>query len=79
MNKVRRKQLADAMELIEQVQAIITEVAEEEREAFENLPEGLQASERGEKMEETADFLEEIVEALDSCYCDTAAVVEGEV
>lgn len=33
-------------------------MAEQERESFDNLPEGLQASERGEAMEENADDLE---------------------
>ena len=36
----------------------INACAEEERDAFENLSENLQCSERGEKMEECADSLE---------------------
>lgn len=52
MNKQRRKQIAAAIELIEQAQAILEEVIAEEQEAFDNLPEGIQASERGELMEE---------------------------
>ena len=65
MNKQRRKSLKEAIELIERAKSIIELVAEEEREAFDNLSEGLQYSERGEQIEENADTLDEVFEALD--------------
>lgn len=52
MNKQRRKVLEDCHQKL-------TVAAEEERECFENMPEGLQQSERGEMMEQTADELDE--------------------
>lgn len=58
MNAARRKELSKAIDLIEQAKEIISAVAEEEREAYDNLPEGLQESEMGEKMNENADDLE---------------------
>lgn len=58
MNAARRKELRKAIDLIEQAKEIISAVAEEEREAYDNLPEGLQESEMGEKMNEIADDLE---------------------
>lgn len=58
MNAARRKELNKAIDLIEQAKEIISAVAEEEREAYDNLPEGLQESEMGEKMNEIADDLE---------------------
>lgn len=58
MNAARRKELSKAIDLIEQAKEIISAVAEEEREAYDNLPEGLQESEMGEKMNEIADDLE---------------------
>ena len=58
MNAARRKELSKAIDLIEQAKEIISAVAEEEREAYDNLPEGLQESEMGEKMNEIADELE---------------------
>lgn len=52
---------ADAAKvLIEKFESVVTEVAEEEREKFDNMPEGLQASPTGEKLEENADTLENI-------------------
>ena len=58
MNAARRKELSKAIDLIEQAKEIISAVAEEEREAYDNLPEGLQESEMGEKMNEIVDDLE---------------------
>lgn len=51
MNKARRKELEKAKDLLEQAQSIIEAVQEEEQEAFDNMPEGLQSSERGEQMQ----------------------------
>lgn len=64
MNKQRRASLKEAVELLEQAKSIIECVAEEEREAFDNLPEGIQYSERGEQMEEYADTLDEFYESI---------------
>lgn len=59
MNNVRRKRLREAIELLEQAKWIIDEVKEEEQEYFDNMPEGIQTSERGEQMEEIIYNLEE--------------------
>ena len=53
MNKARRK-------ILENCHEELSIAAEEEREAFENMPEGIQESERGEIMEQNADELEEV-------------------
>ncbi len=58
MNKHRREKIKKALD-------ILCEVRDEEREAYENLPEGIQYSERGEAMEENADQLEEVTSTLD--------------
>ena len=41
------------------------EVKDEEAEAYENLPEGLQGSERGEAMQEAIDSLESAYDGLE--------------
>lgn len=64
MNKQRRASLKEAVELLERAKSIIEFVSEEEREAFDNLPEGIQYSERGEQMEEYADTLDEFYESI---------------
>ena len=70
MNAQRRKEIAKAIALIEDAIAILDSVAEEEREAYDNLPESLQYSERGERMEECAEAIEyvsgELSDQIDS-------------
>ena len=74
MNNERRKQIALAQDLLAQAAQIIYEAQTDEQDSFDNLPEGLQASERGERMEEIASSLEEaatqiddIIETLNDC------------
>lgn len=59
MNAARRKAISEAIALIDQAHDLVENVANEERESFDNLPEGLQESERGERMDEIASALEE--------------------
>lgn len=64
MNAKRRKNLAEAVELISTAMSIVESVTEDERDAFDNLPEGLQESELGETLEENYQTLEEVVDDL---------------
>lgn len=60
MNKKRMERLTKARDELEALK-------EEERAAFDNLPEGLQQSERGQRMEEIGDYLDEAIGAIDQC------------
>lgn len=66
MNKVRRSKIAEAIELIEQAKEILESVKDEEQEAFDNMPEGPQCSERGEIMDGYVGTLEEFIDNLDT-------------
>jgi poly-gamma-glutamate capsule biosynthesis protein CapA/YwtB (metallophosphatase superfamily) len=66
MNKQRRKEIAKAIELIQQAREILEGVKDEEQEAFDNLPENLQSSESGEKMEWCISGIEDFLEYLDT-------------
>ena len=66
MNAARRKRLAEAVDLIASAKEIIEEVREEEQEAFGNMPESIQGSERGEEMEGFIGKLENAADDLDS-------------
>lgn len=66
MNKARRKELSKIIELLQEAQERLEAVKEEEQEAFDNVPESLQHSERGETMEEYIYRMEEMLEALDT-------------
>ena len=58
----QRKKESDrgVMDRLNEIADEICEVAQEERDAFDNLPEAIQYSERGEAMEATADELEDV-------------------
>lgn len=61
MNNTRRSQITDIMENLSSLQTSIEELLEEEQEAFDNLPDGIQDSERGEAIQAAIDNLEEAV------------------
>ena len=69
MNKERRKQLENIAEQLESLKLELEEVKEQEEEAFENMPESLQESDRGQRMQEVIDILDNsfssIEEAID--------------
>ncbi len=65
MNKQRRKYIASALVYLEWAMDIIETAKNEEEEAFYNLPEGIQESERGEQMEEYISTLEEIFDDIE--------------
>jgi len=65
MNNDKRKRIDEATALIEEARSIvegarviIEEVTQEESEAYENMPENLQYSERGELIQEAINNLE---------------------
>lgn len=61
MNKARRTAIKKVFEQLEELMATVEVIRDEEQDAFDNLPESFQSSERGEIMEENID-------ALDSAY-----------
>lgn len=65
MNKKRKSEIEDIIGNLKNEFERLSAVAEEERDAYDNLPEGLQYSERGELMSENADNLEECSSNLD--------------
>lgn len=75
MNDTRRKELAKAIDLIDRARYIIDDVKDEEQDAFDALPEGLQQSERGEKLEKNVDSLDEISDFLDDKIYDLRDIV----
>ena len=70
MNKQRRKDIEKATALLEQAREIIDTAQEEEQESYDNLPESIQESERGNAMYDNIDTLQtasdNISDALDT-------------
>jgi hypothetical protein len=76
MNKNNRKQLAQAIQFIEDAKGIIENIKDDEQGKFDNLNEGLQASEKGQAFEENANDLEEVIGSLDEAI-DKINEVDG--
>ena len=71
MNRIRRKslrtilgQMDELSTVLETVKEALQDVLNEEQEAYDNLPEGLQESDRGQQMQEHIDALEGVVDSL---------------
>ena len=76
MNKARRKELEKALELLEQASDIIDSVKVDEEEAYENLPDGLRESERGETMQEALSSLEDALTDLENVTDDIQNAID---
>ena len=65
MNKQQRKTIDGWIESLEEIKFGIEVMQEEENDKYENLPEGIQDSERGESMYEAAENLEMAASSID--------------
>ena len=65
MNKQRRKRLEDVVSRLEERMSDLEYIKEEEQEAYDNLPESIQYTERGEAMQENVDDIDYIISDLD--------------
>lgn len=72
MNKARRAMLQKAIEAIDEARALIEECRELEQEAFDNMPESIQCSERGEQMENYIYSMDEMIDTT----CDMQESLE---
>lgn len=70
MNKQRRNAIDKLKCKLEDIFNELEAIAEEEREAFDSMPEGLQSSERGQKSDEAAGGLE-------NAACELQAVIDA--
>lgn len=66
MNNDRRKRLADLIKVVEELREALEAIKEEEQEAFDNMPEGLQHSERGEASQAAIDSMDYAGASLES-------------
>lgn len=85
MNKNRRKEIAlaisDVQALREQFEAIICvieDLRDEEQEYYDNMPEGFQNSEPGERAQQAVDNLENAASSLDQIDFDEVIDSLGE-
>ena len=72
MNAQGRKEIAKYIASLEEIKDKLDSMMDEEQDKFDNMPEGLQESERGEAMQEAikqletaCDNLDEVISALE--------------
>lgn len=65
MNKDRRSRIADILSQLETLKDQIAELQGEEQDAFDNMPEGLQQSDRGQASESAASALSDAESSID--------------
>lgn len=65
MNNSRRKRLAKAIEQLNEIYEEVSCIRDEEQEAFDNIPENLEGSDRYNSAEEALDNLEGAVDQIE--------------
>lgn len=66
MNKERRNRLHDVISLLDEAYNLLCEIQEEEQESYDNLPESLQLTERGEEMEKAVETMDDWMLDIDT-------------
>jgi hypothetical protein len=65
MNSQRRKDIAAVLNELADLRSRIETIQSDEQDAYDNLPEGIRDSERGQKAEEACSRLDDAVTAFD--------------
>lgn len=75
MNKDRRKQLEDAKDSLDEIIATLSDIRDEEQDAYDNMPESLQSSDNGSRMTYAIDAIDEAISSVEEAqqHIDTAA------
>lgn len=76
MNKFNRKQLEQAIQFVEDAKSLIENIKDDEQGKFDNMPESLQGSEKGQAFEQNANDPEEAMGSLDEAI-DKINEVDG--
>ena len=73
MNKERRGRINDLLEQVQEIQAEVERLQDEEQEYYDNMPEAIQGGERGEiasaaidNLSSAYDSLDEVIEYLEA-------------
>lgn len=64
MNNNRRKKISEVIKMIDTTKNYLETILEEEEECFDNIPENLQYSARGEDSQDAIDNMNEALEKL---------------
>lgn len=75
MNAQGRKEIAKYIATLEEIKDKLESMQEDEQDKFDNMPEGLQESERGEAMQEAIDAIETACGSLDDAIDTLQGIV----
>lgn len=67
MNAKRRKQIEKLSAKLEELMADLEAIQEEEQECFDNLPENFQYGEKGDRMQECIDTMDDVLSGIQDC------------
>lgn len=74
MNKQRRKSISDNIKLLEDIKSNLKDILSEEEMYFDNIPENLQGSLKGEESESAIEILNETVDAIEECITELNSI-----
>lgn len=67
MNKQRRQLIKNNISILENIKSNLEDILSDEECYFDNMPENLQGSLRGEESEEAIDLLNDAIDNIDEC------------
>lgn len=76
MNKIRRKELQDVIDQLEELKGSVEDLMGKEEEYRDNIPENLQGSVRYEATDSACDALQEAMEAFDEVISNIETAIE---
>ena len=76
MNKQNRKDIEKLIEKLDEVKTDLEFMQEDEESKYDNLPEGIQDSERGDAMQEAIEYLGYAVDSIDEAIDNLQTVVD---
>lgn len=77
MNKTERRKIEGFVRSLDSIKSELEEMLDNENCKFDNMPESIQESERGEAMQEAIENLESAVGSLEEAIDSLNEIVEG--
>jgi len=78
MNKARRRRIAKIFSKLTEPESNLEELEEEEQDAFDNLPESIAATERGDQMQEFIEVLSSASSQIEEARCELSEMLNTE-
>lgn len=75
MNKERKARFNDVVSQLEEAKDTILDIQSEEQDSYDAMPEGLQLSGRGDKMQEYIDLMDDAAQKID----DAISFIETQI